>query len=152
MPKRPSRENAKLRKASADFKDDDNKKSKKTEIVVQLDERSESESSYVPSDDEMVSRLLEFMKEEPKQPPKKRQRKRKESIIEPILRLTRKELIYFNTLSVEKKLELNSFMEKIKYFQQESEVPLKFRILSLPISEYTKSSVLKKIESMDENY
>jgi len=26
MPKRPSRENAKLRKASADFKDDDNKK------------------------------------------------------------------------------------------------------------------------------
>ena len=54
----------------------------------------------------------------------------------------RKELIYFNTLSVEKKLELNSFMEKIKYFQQESEVPLKFRILSLPISEYTKSSVL----------
>ncbi len=151
MPKRPSRENAKLRKASADFKDDDNKKSKKTEIVVQLDERSESESSYVPSDDEMVSRLLEFMKEEPKQPPKKRQRKRKESIIEPILRLTRKELIYFNTLSVEKKLELNSFMEKIKYFQQESEVPLKFRILSLPISEYTKSSVLKKIESMDDD-
>jgi len=147
MPKRPSRENAKQRKSSADFIDD-KKPPKKTEIIIQID--SDSDSTYVPTEDEIMSKLLEYIQEEPKHPPKKRQRKRKESIVEPILRLTRKELIYFNSLPTEKKLELNLFMERIKYFQTESEVPLKFRILSLPISEYTKSSVLKKIESMDD--
>ena len=147
MPKRPSRENAKQRKSSADFIDD-KKPPKKTEIIIQID--SDSDSTYVPTEDEIMSKLLEYIQEEPKHPPKKRQRKIKESIVEPILRLTRKELIYFNSLPTEKKLELNSFMERIKYFQTESEVPLKFRILSLPISEYTKSSVLKKIESMDD--
>jgi ATP-dependent Lon protease len=148
MPKRPSRENAKQRKASADFIDDD-KKPIRTEIIISLD--SDSDSTYVPTEEEIMTKLLEFIQEEPKQPPKKRQRKRKESIVEPVLRLTRRELMYFNSLPNEKKLELNSFMEKIKYFQSESEVPLKFRILSLPISEYTKSSVLKKIESMDDD-
>jgi len=148
MPKRPSRENAKQRKASADFIDD-SKGQKKKEIIIHID--SDSDSTYVPTEEEIMTKLLEYIQEEPKQPAKKRQRKRKESIVEPILHLTRKELIYFNSLPVEKKLELNSFMEKIKYFQSESEVPLKFRILSLPISEYTKSSVLKKIESMDDD-
>ena len=112
MPKRPSRENAKQRKASADFIDDD-KKPIRTEIIISLD--SDSDSTYVPTEEEIMTKLLEYIQEEPKQPPKKRQRKRKESIVEPALRLTRRELMYFNALPNEKKLELNSFMEKIKY-------------------------------------
>lgn len=148
MPKRPSRESAKLRKTSADFKGDDNHSQNKTGFIV--DVGSDSDSTYIPIEEELIIKLIQNMAE-PSEPPKKKQRKRKESVIEPAMNLTRKEAIYFNSLPPEKKLEFNSFMERIKLVHQESEIPLKFRILSLPISEYTKSSVLKKIESMDDD-
>jgi ATP-dependent Lon protease len=169
MPKRPSRENAKERKGSADLNDDDRKKKKgkvtkeKPEIIVHLesstkpsdsDSEDSEDSDFVPTQEEFIEAILQFVNEKPeveKSPGKKSGgRKKREKFLEPALHLTRKELMYFNNLPRERKLELNGYMEKLKSFTAENEIPLKFRILELPLSEYTKSNILKKIEAIEE--
>lgn len=168
MPKRPSRENPKERKGSADLTDDDRKKKKgkvidkKPEIIIHIDSpvkpadsSSDSEPEHTsPSQEQFIEALMEYInnEEQPKEEKTKRsRRKKREPFIDPALHLTRKELMYFNALPKERKLELNGYMEKIKNFNSENEVPLKFRVLSLPISEYTKSNIFKKIEAIEDD-
>lgn len=158
MPKRPSRESAKERKGSADLTDDDRKKKKANrkaseDVVWVIDttltpEDDSDDSSYEPEKDEVpgyeefLRHMLQSMPEEPK--PKRKG-------VESILKLTSKESAYFNKLTPVKKRELNEYMLRIKNFGAESEIPLKFQIIKLPVSEYVKTTVLKKIAAIEDD-
>jgi ATP-dependent Lon protease len=156
MPKRPSRESAKERKGSADLTDDDRNKKKtrrkaSEDVVWVIDttlapDSDSDDSSYVPEDDmpEYEEFLKYMLKEATEAKPKKRG-------VEPILKLTSKESAYFNKLPPLKKRELNEHMLKIKNFGAESEIPLKFQIIQLPVSEYVKTTVLKKVAAIEDD-
>jgi len=162
MPKRPSRESAKDRKASADFTDDGRQKKKQDrkaseDVVWVVDttiapDDDDDDSSYVPEEDglpEYDEFLQEFLKSlEPKK--NKAKRKPRKQVVEAAIKLTTKERTYFERLPLEKQKQLNEFMIQIKNFGADSDIPLKFQIISLPISEYIKTTVLKKLTAIED--
>jgi ATP-dependent Lon protease len=127
MPKRPSREKASERKASADLSDPPPKR-KKNQLVEILEVQEVQEV---------------FQKLEIEEVPKAK--------IKPALLLTKKETAYFKKLTHEQQLLLNARMETLQTYTEDSEIPLKFRILELPVSEYVKSNVLKKIQTLEDD-
>jgi ATP-dependent Lon protease len=163
MPKRPARESAKERKGSADLTDDAREKKKRNrkpseDVVWVIDttlpsDDDSDDSTYVPDEDDregyemFLQHLLENMTTDPK-PKKKAIRKGQ---IQPAIKLTEREMAYFNKLTAEKKRELNIHMVKMKEYAAESDIPLKFQVLALPISEYVKTSVLKKVEAIEDD-
>ena len=163
MPKRPSRERANERKVSADFTDDDRQKKRRDrkaseDVVWVIDttiaaDDDDDDSTYVPEEDELPDYdefLQEFLKSlEPKKNNAKRKPRRK--TIEAAIKLTNKERAYFENLPLEKQKELNEFMIQIKNFGAESDIPLKFQIIKLPISEYIKTTVLKKVAAIEDD-
>ena len=164
MPKRPSRERANERKVSADFTDDDRQKKRRDrkasedvvwviDTTIAADDDDDDDSTYVPEEDELPDYdefLQEFLKSlEPKK--NKAKRKSKKQTIEAAIKLTTKERAYFDKLPLEKRKELNEFMIQIKNFGAESDVPLKFQIIQLPISEYIKTTVLKKLSAIEDD-
>ena len=140
MPKRPSREKPNERKGSADLSDPPpkNKKKRKQEIFIIIDAPPTD-----PPVEELFQELLigETPKEVPELPKK----------IQPAIALTKKELNYFKKLPQEQQEVLNSYMESLNSFTDTSDIPLKFRILSLPVSDYIKSSVLKKVQMLEDD-
>jgi len=157
MPKRPTRESPKERRGSADLTDDDHKKKRRNrkaseDVVWVVDTtiapEDDDDSSYVPDEEyqEFLKGLLENMTVA--ESPKKRGPKKG---IQPAIKLTAKEQAYFNGLSYEKKHELNEHMIRLKKFGAESEIPLKFQIIALPVSEYTKNAVLKKVAAIEDD-
>jgi ATP-dependent Lon protease len=162
MPKRPTRECAKNRKVSADLTDDDRQKKRRDrkaseDVVWVIDttlasDDDSDDSTYVPEEDDQaeyelfLKHILENMTVEPN--PK---RKTKKGAIEPAIKLTNKELNYFNKLKPLAQRELNEKMLKLKNFGEESDIPLKFRVISLPVSEYIKTAVLKKVAAIDDD-
>jgi ATP-dependent Lon protease len=67
------------------------------------------------------------------------------------LSLTRNEKKYYQTLEPAKRKDLMSVMQRIStMMMDEGDIPYKFRIMNLPISDYTKSLVIKKIEALAE--
>lgn len=162
MPKRPSRERPSERKVSADFTDDDRQKKRRdrkaSEDVVWVIDTTiaaddDDDSTYVPEEDEVPDYdeiLQEFLKSlEPKK--SKAKRKPRKQVVEAALKLTSKERAYFEKLPLDKQKELNEFMIQIKNFGTESDVPLKFQIVRLPISEYIKTTVLKKVAAIEDD-
>jgi ATP-dependent Lon protease len=163
MPKRPSRERANERKVSADFTDDDRQKKKRDrkaseDVVWVIDttiaaDDDDDDSTYVPEEDEIPDYdeiLHEFLKSlEPQQ--KKTKRKPRKKLIEAAIKLTTKERTYFEKLPLEKQKELNEFMIQIKNFGADSDIPLKFQIIRLPVSEYIKTTVLKKLSAIEDD-
>jgi ATP-dependent Lon protease len=72
--------------------------------------------------------------------------------VEPSIKLSKAELQFFRGLTPDLQEDLNRKMERYKlYSSYETEFPLRLRILSLPISDYTKSSVLKKLKALEED-
>jgi ATP-dependent Lon protease len=163
MPKRPSRERANERKVSADFTDDDRQKKRRDrkaseDVVWVIDttiaaDDDDDDSTYVPEEDELPDYdefLQEFLRSlEPKKT--KAKRKPKKQTVEAAIKLTSKERAYFEKLPVDKQKELNEFMIQIKNFGAESDIPLKFQIVRLPISEYIKTTVLKKLTAIEDD-
>jgi ATP-dependent Lon protease len=155
MVKRSSREAQKERKGSADLTDDDRKKKrrdrKKSEEVVwvidtTLQSDDDDDSTYLPEEHgEEYEEFLESLLKEHACPKKNKKK------VEPAIPLSRKESIYFESLPIAKRRELNVHMEKLRIHGGESEVPIKFQILTLPVSEYVKTNVLKKIAAIEED-
>ena len=72
-------------------------------------------------------------------------------VVIPAMKLTKLELNYFKSLPYEKQLELNSKMKSIQdYSLMESECPIRLRIISLPLSDFMKTNILKKVASLDD--
>jgi ATP-dependent Lon protease len=164
MPKRPTRESPKDRKASADLTDDDRKKKKPNrkaseDVVWVIDttiaprDDDSDDSSYSPEEDDapdydgFLKHLLESMEET--RPVRSKLPKKQD--VTPAIKLTKKEAAYFERLSIAKKKDLNEYMIRMRDFGADSEVPLKFQIIQLPISEYVKTAVLKKIAEIEDD-
>lgn len=67
------------------------------------------------------------------------------------LKLSKPEEAYYNKQNVAKKKELLELMNRVAgLVLDDGEVPQKFRVLQLPVSDYIKSSVIKKIAILSE--
>jgi len=65
--------------------------------------------------------------------------------------LSRTEKKYYQTLDPTKRKDLMSVMQRISAMtMNEGEIPYKFQIMNLPISDYMKSLVIKKIDALEE--
>jgi ATP-dependent Lon protease len=161
MPKRQTRD-VKERQDSYDLADDrKNKKRdrKPSEDVTWVrdtnllsDDSDSDDSTYVPDESELSyndfveALLISCAESKPVQ-----KKKFRPKIIHPALPLTKIEMSYFNRLPYEKRDELNKHMIRMRdYTIIETDIPLKFRILQLPISEFVKTAVLKKIKSIED--
>jgi ATP-dependent Lon protease len=166
MVKRPSREKPRERTASGDLTDQDTQKKKRScrkasaDVVWVADttlvmDDDDSDSTYDEEDeqerayDEFLASLLKknmgvskkhtFTKKTPKG-------------TEPAIKLSIKERQYFKTLLPSEQDGLNVQMKNVsEYMSIENDVPLRFRVFTLPVADYVKSSVLKKIASIDED-
>ena len=112
---------------------------------------SEDEEEQV-TNDEFINYLLDKyvgkIEEEEEEKPKRGGKKGKDKT--PI-KLSQAELKYYHSLNSKKQKELFEVMSRIsKLGFEDGEVPYKFRILELPISDYSKSQILKKITSLSE--
>jgi ATP-dependent Lon protease len=164
MPKRSSKENVRRRKASEDMIDDGddvknsrynlrNRKKDKT-IWVNDDTLDDDEDSQTTTDEEdeedaPIIRIL-FSKnslvDDDEEPPPKR---RKENPLP--IQLSRREKTYYDKLDARRKDDVTSVMKRISNILiDEGEVPFKFRVMALPISDYTKALVIKKLEALSE--
>lgn len=135
-----------------------------TTVPNLAEEDSDSDSDYeedeeYESNDDFIAYLLdkyvgkakeesetEEEEEEPK--PKKGSRNKKEKL--PI-KLTASETRYYNSLKPAKKAEFLEIMKRIaKLGLEDGEMPYKFRVMELPIHDYTKSQLIKKINSLSD--
>jgi ATP-dependent Lon protease len=150
---------------------DDSEPAVLTINFVMRDEDDEDDSDYEPSeeesdiDEEFVQYLLEkyvtSSTPTPSEacsqestnifPPKKTRSKAKQKS-EPIpIKLSKLEEAFYKKQSNTKQKELLDLMTRVSsLFVDEGETPIKFRVLQLPISDYVKSSVIKKISTLND--
>lgn len=134
---------------------DDPPADKTVVITLVAADDDDTESEYVPSEDDevMIQYLLDKYVSATPQPkknsPNKRAKKDKEE--PPPIKLTRSELTYYNKQSPEKKKQLLEYMKRVStHVLDEGEIPNKFRVLELPIPDYVKSTVIKKLTTLSE--
>lgn len=95
-----------------------------------------------------VGEETEEESEEEEKPRQKAKSKDRETI--PI-KLNYSEKKYFNSLKKQKQKEFLKAMERVaKLGLEEGDVPYKFKVLDMPISDYMKSHVIKKINMLSE--
>ena len=104
----------------------------------------------ISDDDEKQDAFIQMLKDTlaDEYLPAAKKRKREEEV--PI-ELSRNEKKYFQSLQPAKRKEILSAMKRVSSLMlDEGDVPFKFKILQLPISDYMKTLVLKKIEALSE--
>lgn len=69
---------------------------------------------------------------------------------EPALNLNDEEQEYFEDLSKSKRRKLTKKMSEIAKLVRDGDVPYKFRVLELPVSDSVKAAVIKKIDMLNE--
>jgi len=74
---------------------------------------------------------------------------KKESEVPP-MEMSRVEKTYYKSLDPAKRKDMLNAMNRISILMDEGVVPYKFKILGLPISDYMKSMVIKKIDALAE--
>lgn len=80
---------------------------------------------------------------------KKQQKKKGDDVIP--IHLTREETLFYRKQPATKRKELLELMNRIaKLTTDNSETPIKFKVLQLPISDYMKSNVIKKMDALAE--
>lgn len=130
-------------------------------ITFSLDDE-EDDSDYVPDeeseDDEgFIQYLIEkFVEKKPSidigGPTTSRPKRTAKEVPEKIpIKLNKTEEAFYKKQSSEKKRELLDLMNRVSSLVlDEGETPHKFRVLQLPISDYVKSSVIKKISMLND--
>ncbi len=67
------------------------------------------------------------------------------------LKLNQTEKKYFNSLTLKKQKDMISVMERVsKLGVEEGDIPYKFKVLDMPITDYMKSSIIKKINTLND--
>jgi ATP-dependent Lon protease len=178
MPKRNPRENARRRKASEDITDEDpppppekkkryNLRERKKPVLIISDDTEWVEDDTLDDSDEETDQLciefhvtgisdeesdgeedpfIQLLKNSMSAAPPTKKRKRNNDM--PI-GLSSNEKKYLNTLELSKRNEILSAMKRVSSLMlDEGDVPFKFKILQLPISDYMKTLVLKKIDAL----
>ena len=175
MTKRTSKECPRDRVGSADMADPPPMKRKKTDgdTLWIKDDTLDSE----PSDDEKPSVTVpttsdeDYEEEDEEEPPSdfidyimnkyakkgsgpntRSQGKKDGSGVEKLpMQLSKSELDYFKNQSPERRNSLTVLMKKMTSLSiGDGDIPHKFRVLELPISDYIKSNVIKKITAVEE--
>jgi len=137
----------------------------KITLTIELvggEDEDEDDSDYEPSDEEVedeefIQYLLEKYVGKPDKsccdsgvfPAEKKSKGKKEKDVP--IQLTKVEQAYYNRQSNAKKKELIELMKRVStHVLDEGEIPHKFRVLELPISDFVKSTVIKKITTLAE--
>ena len=163
MKKRPSADN--IREQGGDTKPPPNKKSKynlrkrtrRPDDTEWIDDdtllTSDEESSVEEDSHPKLSFVIHFGNkddEEDEEEPHSKPSKGKKQEDLPI-KLTKDEKAYFYKQTKGKQDELLGLMNRVsKLSLDDGEIPRKFKVLQLPISDYMKSTVIKKISSVSE--
>ena len=114
------------------------------------DDDDDDDSTYVCSDDELdeefIGNLLRKAYAEQAEPVPPRRSERKAHIVAAPIKLTKIEEEYYRGQTPARRNELHELMARISgLVLDEGQIPHKFRVLELPISDYVKSTVIKKI-------
>ena len=116
-----------------------------------------SDEDYEEDDDEVEeeakSEFIDFLmsKYVTKGPSTRNNSKKDESDDKLPLQLTKPELAYFKRQPAERQNSLCALMKKMTDMSlAEGSIPPKFRVLELPVSDYIKSNVIKKITAVEE--
>jgi len=126
---------------------------------VTIPTTSTSDEDYVEEDDEPSasdngppSDFIDYlMHKYAEKGPKTRAQTKKNPVEKLPLQLSKPELDYFSKQSPERQNSLRSLMKKMTDMSLiEGSVPPKFRVLELPVSDYIKSNVIKKITAVEE--
>lgn len=178
MPRRPSRANARQRKCSEDMTDDPpppkkpryNLRRRTQDHTVWVDDdtlSSDEEESEEEEEEEPVTVTIEFRSSPDEDellellsgpkfsvgsyiPQQKRSAPKKPADTIPI-ELNRNEKKYFQSLPPAQRKDMMESMRRISSLMlDEGVVPYKFKVLQMPVSDYTKSIVLKKLDALAE--
>lgn len=128
----------------------------KGKLVIGADEsEDESEESEYEADDESEEERDDFLDHLMNKyvPANKRGKKSKASKREPespAIELNEDEEDYYEDLSKSKKRKLNEQMKRISNLVDDGEIPIKFKVLELPIPDALKAVVIKKIDNLNE--
>lgn len=117
------------------------------------DEEEEDDEEYEPTDEpDFIQYLMDKYVDEENRPQTRSQTQKKKEKEEKVpLALTKKESAYYKSQPVEKRKELLDIMKRMSSLSMtEGEVPHKFKVLELPVSDYVKSTVIKKISAVEE--
>jgi ATP-dependent Lon protease len=121
----------------------------------------DDDSSYYPSDHEPSKDETEFigyvlekylgMENQPTGSPKVPLRRSKRLNEKPPIKLTKKEEEYYNSQPDSNRTELFELMKRVSALMlDEGTIPNKFKVLQLPISDYMKSIVIRKLNLLED--
>ena len=125
----------------------------KGKLVIGADE---SESEYESDDeyeseeeqDDFIDHLMNKYVPESKRGKKSKVSKREPE--SPAIELNEDEEDYYEDLSKSKRRKLNEQMKRISNLVDDGEIPIKFKVLELPIADALKAVVIKKIDNLNE--
>lgn len=130
------------------------------DIIVTITVEADDDSDYEPEeeesdpDDEFIEYVLNKFDNKKSHKYNTRQNHSKlpnQKLDKVPLKLSKLEEAYYNKQNVGKKKELLELMNRVAgLVLDDGEVPQKFRVLQLPVSDYIKSSVIKKIAILSE--
>ncbi len=129
--------------------------SKYGRVTIEIDNRPlYAEEEEDDADDEEEGEAGGFLgylmnKYVPSSKLKKTKKKEDEDGEEPALELNDEEQEYYDELSKSKQKKLNKQMKQVATLVKDGDVPYKFRILDLPISDTIKANVIKKLDVLD---
>lgn len=113
----------------------------------ELSDEEESEFEEEDDNNEFLGYLMDKYAN-PKKPRMRQSKKDKENIDDAPLELNDEEQEYYDDLPKSKKKKLNKQMKQIEALVSEGDVPRKFRILDLPVTDSVKASVIKKLDTL----
>lgn len=118
-----------------------------------MDEDFEPEDEvYEEGEDEFLDYLYEkYVNHGPTTRSKTAKKKETEKDEKVPMELTKKEMAYYKSQPEEKRKELLDIMKRMSFLSlSDGETPHKFKVLQLPISDYVKSTVIKKINAIED--
>lgn len=115
------------------------------------DDMMEDEEFYEEDADEEADDFVDYLmnKYVPMSKVGKKPKKAKDDDEAPALELNEEEQDYFEDLTKSKQRKLNKKMKQLATLVKDGDVPYKFRVLDLPVSDTIKAAVIKKIDVLD---
>jgi ATP-dependent Lon protease len=123
-------------------------------IKIEIDNREvyseeEYEDEEEEEEDDDAQGFVEYLANKYIPSRKLKKKQREEGETSPALDLNDDEQEYFEEQSKSKQRKLNKQMKQLAVLVTDSEVPYKFRILDLPVSDAVKATVIKKLDVLD---
>jgi ATP-dependent Lon protease len=75
--------------------------------------------------------------------------KDKDKDLSPAILLNEEESDFYNSLPRAQRRKMNDYMKKLAYLVTENDVPAKFRVLELPVTDSVKANVIKKLDIIE---